>query len=190
MISDKRYNGKAPRRRNHLMLIGIDKYEQWKPLAYPVSDCEAFFQVLQKHYGFTREDLLHVQGKPLCDGDATWDLIYEELSYPLEKDEFGNVRIGTDDNLTIYFAGHGYLDETINEGYWIPVDAPALIKDTPLLWRHPQRPGSERGKHPIGARCHRYHRSSDPPSGVLRGGRGRGDVDGLALWGYFVDLLL
>ncbi|MEZ4985627.1 MAG: caspase family protein [Saprospiraceae bacterium] len=130
MVSDKHYYEEAPPRRNRLMLIGIDKYEQWNPLAYPVSDCEAFFEVLQKHYGFTREDLLHIQGKPLYDGDATWDLIYEELSYPLEKDEFGNTRIGADDNLIIYFAGHGYLDETLDEGYWIPVDAPALIKDT------------------------------------------------------------
>lgn len=27
------------------------------------------------------------------------------------------------DNLLIYYAGHGYLDEEADEGYWLPVDA-------------------------------------------------------------------
>ena len=28
-----------------------------------------------------------------------------------------------DDNLLIYYAGHGFLDDKINKGYWLPVDA-------------------------------------------------------------------
>ena len=30
-----------------------------------------------------------------------------------------------DDNLLVYYAGHGYLDEATNRGYWLPVDAEA-----------------------------------------------------------------
>jgi len=37
---------------------------------------------------------------------------------------------GTAD-LLIYYAGHGYLDEETNEGYWLPVDSE---KDNPANW--------------------------------------------------------
>jgi hypothetical protein len=32
-------------------------------------------------------------------------------------------RLGPDDNLLIYYAGHGSLAEVADEGYWLPVDA-------------------------------------------------------------------
>jgi len=31
--------------------------------------------------------------------------------------------LGPDDNLLIYYAGHGWLDEEEDRGYWLPVDA-------------------------------------------------------------------
>ena len=32
-------------------------------------------------------------------------------------------RLTDQDNLLVYYAGHGYLDEDADEGYWLPVDA-------------------------------------------------------------------
>jgi hypothetical protein len=37
-------------------------------------------------------------------------------------DEYREI-LTPDDNLLIYYAGHGYLDEEDNRGYWMPVDA-------------------------------------------------------------------
>ena len=33
------------------------------------------------------------------------------------------VTCGPQDACIIYFAGHGYFDEALGEGYWIPADA-------------------------------------------------------------------
>jgi uncharacterized caspase-like protein len=35
------------------------------------------------------------------------------------------------DNLLVYYAGHGWLDEEADEGYWLPVDASA---DSQVNW--------------------------------------------------------
>ena len=32
-------------------------------------------------------------------------------------------QLGANDNLMIYYAGHGWLDEGAGEGYWLPTDA-------------------------------------------------------------------
>ncbi|MBE2206781.1 MAG: caspase family protein [Saprospiraceae bacterium] len=119
-------------RRTRLMLIGIDKYEHWDALSYPVSDCEGFFQVLQQHYGFTEQDLIHTHQRPLYNEDATTDMIYDELHRLLDNDETGNPHISAEDNLIVYFAGHGHLDKTVDEGYWVPVDAPRSDRPSDL----------------------------------------------------------
>ena len=40
-------------------------------------------------------------------------------------------RISDEDNLLIYYAGHGALDTEADEGYWLPVDA---VADNPVNW--------------------------------------------------------
>ena len=114
-------------RKTYLFLIGIDEYQYWKPLSYPVSDCKQFFQTLEEHYGFTEESLIHMDRKPLFNRDATRDFIYDEL-YRLSDDKGNEDQtpvIGPNDNLIIYFAGHGYLDKKMDSGFWIAHDTPA-----------------------------------------------------------------
>jgi uncharacterized caspase-like protein len=40
-------------------------------------------------------------------------------------------KLKANDNLLIYYAGHGVLDEYAEEGYWLPVDSE---KDNPANW--------------------------------------------------------
>ena len=40
-------------------------------------------------------------------------------------------KVGSQDNVLIYYAGHGVLDEAADEGYWLPVDA---SRDNPANW--------------------------------------------------------
>lgn len=132
IVSVKNSGSNSRKRRTRLMLIGINEYQYWPPLHYPVSDCEVFFEVLKKHYGFSDADLVHSRQKPLYDEEATGEIIYDELYRLADKDENGKPYIGSDENLIIYFAGHGHLDSRLGEGYWAPWDAPVPQKGSDL----------------------------------------------------------
>jgi hypothetical protein len=94
------------------LVIGINQYaknggEGWQTLNSARADAEAVAQTLSADYGF------HVQ--TLLDGEATRAAILNAL------DELATS--GTDGADLIYFAGHGFFDEKLQEGYWIPADA-------------------------------------------------------------------
>ena len=92
--------------KNHALVIGIDTYKHWSPLRCARHDAGAFRDILIKLYGFPRDNV-----KELLDGDATRDRILEEL-YKFKD-------LAEDENLVIYYAGHGYLDEATQKGSWV-----------------------------------------------------------------------
>jgi hypothetical protein len=73
-----------------------------------VNDVQAVGQLLHGRYGFQVEYLLN--------GDATRYKILSAL---------GRYRasLREDDNLLIYYGGHGYFDHDTDKAYWLPVDA-------------------------------------------------------------------
>ncbi|MGX5852470.1 caspase family protein [Dyadobacter jiangsuensis] len=114
-------------RRNHLFLVGINKYDHWPKLTSPVSDCQRFNSVLKDLYGFSDRDLVI---QPLYDEKAQTDILFDEMSYLAGKDENGEARVKPDENLIIYFSGHGHF---INkEGYWVAVNAPKIEQNSKL----------------------------------------------------------
>ncbi|MEO5948317.1 MAG: caspase family protein [Chitinophagaceae bacterium] len=58
----------------------------------------------------------------LLDSQATRNNIYNKLRSYAEK-------VGPKDNFMVYFSGHGFFDDVLNEGYWIPVDADKTVGD-------------------------------------------------------------
>ncbi|AEE54381.1 caspase family protein [Haliscomenobacter hydrossis] len=101
--------------KSYLLLIGIGAYQNFTPLEYPVSDCEEFLEVLNKHYGFT------LVSAPLFNEEANWQNINSELNRLSDKDEDGDI-VSADDDLIIYFSGHGHFDQKLEEGFWVPVE--------------------------------------------------------------------
>lgn len=93
------------------LIIGNNQYEDpqslWKPLKRAVSDARTIEGLLTKHYGFT--DVQRVE-------NATRG----ELLHALR--DFSK-RVNPGDNVLVYYAGHGFLDQYTNRGYWVPVDA-------------------------------------------------------------------
>ena len=61
---------------------------------------------MRRDYGFSAKTLI----------DASRYDILKELSRL-------RVSLSEQDNLLIYYAGHGYVDEASGRGYWLPVDA-------------------------------------------------------------------
>jgi len=96
---------------NYLLVIGINAYEEWNTLDNAVSDARSVKQELSSRYQFDSP-----YTKVLYDADATKEKIREAFVELIGK-------IQSNDNLMIYFAGHGYYDDVLEEGYWIPVDA-------------------------------------------------------------------
>jgi len=92
--------------RYHALVIGNNAYQHLEPLRTANNDARAVAELLQSAYGM--EVVLQL--------DATRDDILLALS------ELRN-QLGPEDNLLIYYAGHGWLDEDAEEGYWLPVDA-------------------------------------------------------------------
>ena len=100
--------------RFHALVIGNNAYKNLPDLEMAVVDAEAVADLLERRYGFEVETLI----------DATrYDIISALSRLRGELTE--------DDNLLIYYAGHGSLDIGSDEGYWLPVDAEP---DNPANW--------------------------------------------------------
>lgn len=100
--------------RYHALVVGNNKYRRLTPLKTAVNDARAVAKLLADDYGFQVELLI----------DATRSDLIGALSSMRAK-------LTPEDNLLIYYAGHGELDEVAQQGYWLPVDAAA---DVPTNW--------------------------------------------------------
>lgn len=101
---------KVENARNFLIVIGINDYQSWPHLYNAVSDVKGVNRELTSDYLFEPENVTL-----LLDAEATRANIYKALRAYIEK-------ITPQDNLLIYYSGHGYFDKLLNEGYWVPVD--------------------------------------------------------------------
>ncbi len=92
------------------LVIGINSYEgYWPSLVNAVRDAEEVAKVLKNDYVF--DSVI-----TLIDQRATRKNIIHEL-------ESLTLVIKIDDNLLIYYSGHGQFKKELNKGYWVPVDA-------------------------------------------------------------------
>ena len=98
----------------HALIIGNNKHTSLKKLECAKEDAEAMADLLEKKYNFTTDLIL----------DATRSDIILSLDGLRKK-------LTPNDNLLIYYAGHGWLDTYADEGYWLPVDA---SQDNSLNW--------------------------------------------------------
>jgi hypothetical protein len=97
----------------HALIIGISDYKNSGPkitdLERPILDAQRLYNVLTTKYTFEKEDVLLLK-------DPTYQQLSKELLHLSDK-------IGPDENLLIFYAGHGYFDKQRGFGYWIPSDA-------------------------------------------------------------------
>ncbi len=93
------------------LIIGNNEYKdqqgKWEPLSTAVTDAREVARLLKEQYGFTDITLLE---------NAT----RRDVLFALE--ELANKSL-KNDNVLIYYAGHGFLDDETNKGFWVPVDA-------------------------------------------------------------------
>lgn len=98
----------------HALIIGINNYAHLPRLRTSINDARVISQILADDYQFNVTYLKDSERN---------DILRALNQY---RDSLTN-----NDNLLIYYAGHGLLDEAANDGYWLPKEAKA---DDPLAW--------------------------------------------------------
>lgn len=101
------------------LIIGINDYEDPKitDLDNPIKDAESLYNVLVTKYSFEKENMTLLK-------NPTLDQVYTTL-------EGLGKTLTINDNLLIFYAGHGYWDAKSSIGYWLPADA---SKSSTVKW--------------------------------------------------------
>jgi hypothetical protein len=98
----------------YALVIGNNNYKDLPKLQTAAHDAKAVGQLLKDKYGFEVKILLNATRADIL-------LALSDLRESLSKT----------DNLLVYYAGHGWLDQEGDEGYWLPVDA---AQDNQINW--------------------------------------------------------
>lgn len=93
-----------------LFVIGINTYIEWPHLSTAVNDAKAVKDVLLRRYHFNQYHVIE-----LYDEEATRRNILAKLRYLAR-------RVGPDDSVVLFFAGHGDVASARREGSWVPVE--------------------------------------------------------------------
>lgn len=90
----------------YALIIGNNNYQHYSTLSTAVNDATVTDTILRERYNFNTRLLLNADRYSIL--SALNDL---------------RQNLNANDNLLIYYAGHGRLDESNQRGYWLPIDA-------------------------------------------------------------------
>jgi uncharacterized repeat protein (TIGR01451 family) len=94
----------------YALVIGIDQYSgEWPQLRNAVNDAKSVAGTLSSKYEFQYL-------KTLYDKEATRDNILKEFELLMQN-------VKPNDNVFIYYSGHGEYLENMDKGFWVPIDA-------------------------------------------------------------------
>ncbi len=88
-------------RRDYALFFATDNYENWDDLSNPVNDAQTMSGILKEKYGFISEVVENAS--------------LEEITGKLY--DYNTKKFSPQDQLFVFFAGHGYFDETFRQGY-------------------------------------------------------------------------
>jgi hypothetical protein len=103
----------------YALVIAVQDYDDpdINDLKQPIRDATRFIDIISSQYNFDKENI-------------------DFMKNPTRADIIGKLlqmrnKVTTEDNLLIYYAGHGWWDEEMKTGYWFPRDAD---RDNPVDW--------------------------------------------------------
>lgn len=99
--------------RYHALVIGNNRYRALDDLGTAVNDAQTIAAELGERYGFA---------VTLLTNATRADIVFELARLTQSLGEY--------DNLLIYYAGHGIVDDDSGQGYWLGVDADPLLPGT------------------------------------------------------------
>ena len=98
---------------NYALIFATDDYAHWPHLTNPIPDADALNQALTSLYGFHVEEVRN----------ATNEQILAKLT------EYLHHKFEPQDQLLIFFSGHGYFDSDLGQGFIVPANAPLVADD-------------------------------------------------------------
>lgn len=87
------------------LVIANQAYVHWPKLGTPLSDADAVSTALRKRFGFNVTVLQNANRQQTL---AALNRL--------------RMQAGPEDQVLVYYAGHGHMDDVTARGYWIPVD--------------------------------------------------------------------
>ncbi len=95
----------------YALIMGVNDYEDQTitDLDNPLRDARQLYNVLNTYYTFEKENMILLENPTRAE-------IIETM------DELG-VKVTPDDNLLVFYAGHGHWDKEKELGYWLPSDS-------------------------------------------------------------------
>lgn len=95
----------------YALIIGNNNYQDSEliTLDQPIQDALSLYNVLISKYTFEKQNVILLKDATREDIIRALDGLSNELTF--------------NDNLLIFYAGHGHWNEQKNIGYWLPVDA-------------------------------------------------------------------
>jgi predicted nucleic acid-binding Zn-ribbon protein len=90
----------------YALIIGNNSYGAYPALQTAINDAKSLDVILRERYGFDTKLLLNANRHQIM---TALNEIHKKLS--------------ANDNLLIYYAGHGEIDPNTNLAYWLPTDA-------------------------------------------------------------------
>ena len=106
-----------PIRKHYALLFAVDQYDHWPNLRYPITDAEKIQHYLANMYGFQTEMIKN----PSKEDIYNTILRYAEKNYD------------NDDQLFIFFAGHGYFNSSFKEGLLVARDTKMPVGDPSMV---------------------------------------------------------
>jgi hypothetical protein len=95
----------------YALVIAVQDYEDpnVNSLQYPLQDAQNLVSTLSTYYNFEEKNISFLKNPNRSTIIKTFDEFAKKLT--------------EEDNLLVFYAGHGYWDERLKQGYWLPVDA-------------------------------------------------------------------
>ncbi|MCB9233787.1 MAG: caspase family protein [Bacteroidia bacterium] len=86
---------------DYALFFATDEYDYWSNLVNPINDARTIAEELESHYGFNTEVVVN----------ASREQILNKLK------EYAKRKYNSEDQLSLFFMGHGKFDEFFGEGY-------------------------------------------------------------------------
>jgi len=95
----------------YALIIGEENYidKSIQKLDNPINDCSKLYNILTTNYTFNEENIIFLKNPSRSVIIETFELLVNSL--------------GSNDNLLIFYAGHGVWDSQLSKGFWLPSDA-------------------------------------------------------------------